>query len=382
MTRSRFPFPTPLQHLITPALVTLLIGIAIGGCGSNDRKPGTTPDTSHSRAAAVKGADSSHPAVALPEGAAPIDSTVKFTLKLAPHVGDEYSYRVAQKGFTEFEGKKATESSVYCFTQKITGINNDGSFTTEMRYDSIASNKAIPAGVLDSVAHTFAFDTRRKVDSSIPDAAQAKALIGMRVILTISKDGEVREVANLDPVLSALLGKLRDSVPPEKLEQVRNMLKISAFQSVVQQLFIQVYPDSAIHTGSHWSRQDETPLVLPIAAVPSRASVTYTLTEARKAGDRTFAHVKVTLATTFPQKKMDNKQVTTVINDAKATGAGDIVVDAGTGFPEQKTSNVTLYLKVTGTAKVGPAAGKSQTLSQTKSSSTIVELLNYRPAAH
>lgn len=364
----------PACFPITSFLLSLLLVSGIVGCGGDEKPAADKPKAG----TAKPGSDTS--AAAIPDGQ-PLPADKAFSLKLQPRTGDVYCYRITQKGSNEIDGQRATEEATYWFTQKVTGVNTDGSFTIEMRYDSITSKKVLPAGVVDTVATTLAYDTRRKIDSTIPDAAQAKALIGQRVNLTISKGGEVREVSNLDPVLTAFLGDKRDSLRPEQLERLREGIKLTVFQAIVQQLFLQSPPDSMVHAGSSWSRGDSVPLVTSIAAVPSRAKVSYRLAEATSSGDKTIGHVVMSLVTQFPQKKMENPQVTTTINDAKATGTGDLLVDLATGFPIRKSTRIDIMLKVTGKAKVGPAAGKSQSVAQTRSTVTTVDLISHKPAA-
>ncbi len=367
------------RPVLVAAFVSAVVAIAVVGCGDDDPKPATPGKPGAPGAAASKGGGSDTGQVAPAQGE-PVPAQASFSLKLQPRVGDQYVYRLTQKGTNEIEGHRATEEATYWFTQKVTGVNNDGSFTVEMRYDSIVSKKSFPAGVVDSVARTFAYDTRRKLDSTVPDAAQAKALIGQRVILTLSKNGEVKEVSNLEPILTAMLGKMRDSLKPQVVEQLREGIKVSVFEVIVQQIFLQSPPDSMVHVGSSWSRMDSVPMVTTIATVPSRAHVSYTLGDARTADARTLGHVTMTLSTEFPRKKMDNAQVTTTINDARASGSGEAILDLATGFPVQKHTRIEMLLKVTGKAKVGPATGQTKTLTQARATTTAVDLVAYVPA--
>src|SRR4051812_45628089 len=155
------------------SLASLIILAAVGtGCG-RDNKPGNGPDSTRKGASAKTGGGATAAAggdtsAVTPEfqQAEPVDAQAAYTIRLAPRTGDVYSYRLTMSGVTEFQGVKATDNDVYCFTQKVTGVNNDGSFTLEMRYDSITSRKVIPPGVIDSAGRTISFDTRKKVDST------------------------------------------------------------------------------------------------------------------------------------------------------------------------------------------------------------------------
>ncbi|MDB5036235.1 MAG: hypothetical protein JWQ98_3476 [Chlorobi bacterium] len=370
-------------------LILLTIFPFLTSC-KGDSKPGK-PGTADS---ARKGVAVTHDSAGIAVGggdttlatgftdAKPIDdSTTTYTLRVSPHVGDAYSFRVAQKAITEFMGQKATEEEVYSFTQRITGTNDDGSFTVEMRYDSIRSKKSFPPGVVDSVAKTFAYDTRLKLDTTMPEAKQAKALIGQRVNLTLSKTGEVKEISNIEPILSGMLGKARDSVPPKALEQLRAGIKLAVFQAIVQQLFLQTIPDAGVKLGQSWTRRDTVPLSLPIASVSSRSLVNYKLGEIRSLNDQKIGHVTYALSTEFPNRKMDNKDGVATLDEAAAVGKGDALIDLVTGFPVRKMTQIDVKLKITGKPKVGPNAGKSQSLSQSKSTTTIVDLLGFTAAA-
>jgi hypothetical protein len=370
--------PRPLSFIASLSTFFILVAV-LGGCGK-DNKPDKGPDgAKKGTVAKTAGSDTTAVTPEFQEAEA-VDPQAAYTIRLAPHPGDIYSYRLSMSGATEFQGVKATDNDVYCFTQKVTGVNDDGSFTVEMHYDSITSRKVIPPGVVDSTGRTITFDTRKKVDSTIPDAAQAKALIGKRVNLTISKVGEVREISNIEPVLSAILGRFRDSIAPKGVEQLRQQIKVTLFQAVVQQMFLQNIPDSAIHVASKWSRIDSVPLVLPIAAIPSRAVVVYNLVEVKKVNDALVGRIAVNLATTFPQKSLDDELASATVDAAAAGGSGEMLLDMTTGFPIRKATKIDVSAKITAKAKAGPAKGKTQTLSQRKYSTTLVELLDYKPA--
>lgn len=358
-----------------------MMGVAACGGDTKPSKPGADSvagKTSTPGVPAVGGTDST---VALPEGESVVDSTAKYPLKIAPRVGDVYSYRLTQRSITELDGLKATEEEVYSFTHKITGVNGDGSFTVEMRYDSIRSRKAYPAGVVDTVAHTFAYDTRGKLDTTVPNARQARAFIGQRVNLTVSKTGMVTEVSNLEPIISQIFGAMRDSIPPKAIEQIRGSIKVTMFQAVVLQMFLQNVPDTGVMLGRQWLRKDTVPVALGVGTAPSRATITYNLTEVKKTGEQLLGHVSYGLVTEFPTKKFNDASGSATLDEAVASGSGDLLVDMTTGFPVRKTTKIFEKLKMTGTLKAGPNAGKSQTLAQSKTTNTLVEMLAYKPAA-
>jgi len=377
-------FPSRCSGISLICLLLTLMSLTIAACGGGDRPGDASDSTEAGDDAAGQTGDPVVPAgnevASSFEEAQPVAPEVSYTLRVRPKVGDVYSYRVMQSGVTEFEGLQATEEAAYNFTQRITGVNEDGSFTVEMRYDSIRAMKAFPAGVIDSVPRTVRYDTRGKIDTTIPEALQAKALIGKKVSLTLSNEGEVREISNLEPIVSAILGKYRDSLPPRSIEQIRAGVRLSVFQAIVQQLFLQSKGDSAISVGSEWVRRDSVPLVMPIATVPSRATVTYKVVEIKEVNDEPLGRVTVSLSTVFPRKNLEDETGKATIDEASATGSGDALLNLNTGFPVRKSTKIEVKLKLTGSAKSGPGAGRSTTLAQGKSTTTLVELLNHTPA--
>jgi hypothetical protein len=249
-----------------------------------------------------------------------------------------------------------------------------------MRYDSIRSKKSFPAGVIDSVARTLTYDTRGKLDTTVPNAKEARAFIGQKVNLTISKTGLVTEVSNLDPIVSQILGRMRDSIPAKALDQLRGSIKVSLFQAIVLQIFLQNIPESGVTLGHPWERRDTVPVALAVGVVPSRATITYDLTEVKKTADGLVGHIKYGLKTDFPNKKFNGADGSATLDEAVASGTGEVLLDMATGFPLRKTTQIYEKLTMTGKPKSGPNAGKSKTISQAKTTNTIVELLGYKPA--
>lgn len=378
MIRRNNPF-SRLFHLSPILLILAVAAATFAGCGG-DSKPGTGSDsTAASGESGDAGTPASNEVASSFENADPVEADAAYVIRVKPKVGDVYTYRITQGGTVEFQDLKATEETVYNFTQRITGVNDDGSFTVEMRYDSIRGVSALPAGMVDSVPKTLRYDTRGKIDTTIPTAVQAKALIGKKVNLTLSNEGAVREVSNLEPIVNAILGKYRDSVPPAAVEQLRNGVKISLFQAIVLEMFVQSTPDTAIRAGSEWVRRDSVPMVLPIATVPSRVQVNYKVVEVRKVDDIPLGRLTMSMNTTFPEKSMEDKTGKATIDDAMATGSGEALVNLNTGFPIRKSTKMDMRLKLTGSTKTGPGAGKPTTLAQGKSTTTVVELLKYTP---
>jgi hypothetical protein len=363
-------------------LATVLAVPALGGC-TGDKKPDARPatvDTAHKGGTAVTGVvDTTSPAAdpAFQSGEAISDPATTYKLRLTPNVGDQFSYRISRHGTSALDTIVADESYVYTFTAKVTGVNSDGSIAMQMKYDDIRVHSLYHNGPGDAKGRSYDFPSSGKSDSNDRQGANYRALLGQNVNLTLSKEGEVREVSNLEPIMSKLLGKLRDSIPSSALTTLRESIKLQAFQLILQQMFLQSPPDSAVGVGKEWVRRDSTPML----GIPSSSAITYKLLEVRKVDDRPVGRVQLALTSEFPKKKMDDKNVSVTIDQADVHGVGEALVNLANGFPIRKNTKIDVVMKITSSAKVGPGKGQSQSLSQKQSTATSVELLDFKPAA-
>jgi hypothetical protein len=337
--------------------------------GDTEAAPGETPAAGEQVAAFKEGEKISDP-------------TVTYGFRLRPAVGESYGYRIIQDNDTELEGVKLSERIVYNFTIRVTGVNTDSSFTMEMRYDSIRLRRSFPPGVVDSVARTITYDTRQKADAKVSGSESIRALIGQSVNMTLTNTGDVREVSNLEPIVSTIIAglKIPDSIPAARKAQAREQIRVSikaqAFSSVIQQLFLQNPPERPIPAGGSWNRKDTVPLF----GLSSRSSITYALTDVRKVDDRPLGLVTATMDTDFPNKKIENQMISAVADEARVDGGAEALLDLISGFPVRKKTKIDVLLKVTGKPKVGENKGKSGTMSQRMISNVVVERTAYQSA--
>jgi hypothetical protein len=367
--------------LIRSAHALLLVGaLFVVGCGDDGPKSAAKKDSA-ATAKSAGGGDTSESAEAAPAapgatafaaGTPVVDSTARFSFALAPKKGDRFTYRLRSDNETDLGGKKMTESSTYNFTITVTGINDDGSLTLEMRHDSIRVRRAYAAGLVDSIARTIAFDTRRP-DTAMRGSEQYTALIGRRVNVTLSKGGEVREVSNVEPILNAMFGKVKDRIPPKEWAQLGAVIKVQAYSSLLEQLFLKEAPDSSVAPGRQWQRTYDVPAM----GVPSKNTVRYKLAEVRQVGGRPLGRVVMDLTTQFKTKKIDNEIVTANIDEMKADGSGEAVVQLDNGWPVRKATTIDMRMKMTGTLKAGPEKGKTNTVAQSVSTRLTLDLVGF-----
>jgi hypothetical protein len=369
------------RDLVRSALALFVGGaFIIAGCESD--RPGNGPSKDSSAKGEARKdapgdtAPASAAATSFATGTPVVDSTARFSFALQPKTGDQFVYRLRTDNETDFGGKAMTESSVYNFTISVTGLNDDGSMTVEMRHDSIRIRRSYAAGLVDSVARTIAFDTRRP-DTAVRGAEQYTALVGKRVMMTVAKDGQVREVSNVDPVLNAMFGKVRDKIPPKQWAQLGAVVKAQAYSSLLEQLFLKEAPDSSVAPGKEWSRTYNVPAL----GVPSKNTVKYRLAEVRQVDGRPLGRVVMDLSTQFLQKKVDNELMTATVDEMKADGEGEAVMRLDNGWPVRKTTTIDMRMTMTGTLKAGPEKGKSNTVSQSVSTRLALDLVGFTAGA-
>jgi len=357
--------------------------LVVAGCSDDQKGPGkpgakradTSAKTTSSQHGGAADSAAGLPAVATDFAAASpiVDTSVSFRFQLTPRVGDVYHYRITQRTDTQVDSLKGTEQTIFNFHTRVNGLNDDGSIAVEMVYDSVRYNLNVPASPLNPKAESFSYSTRQKPDEKKPATVQAYALVGRKVNLTISAKGEVTEVSNVEPIVSAMLGKYRDSLSAAAIEQVRGGIKASAFQAMVSQLFLRSRPDGDVRIGRTWNRKD----TVPVGGIPMAISAIYRLAEVRTVEELPVGRIVTDLTFSFPRKKFDLPGGSIVLDQAAASGRGEVIQNLQTGFPTRKTNRIEVRLKMTARSKEkDPATGlQSKTVSQRMIQTLAIEMV-------
>lgn len=314
------------------------------------------------------------------ERAEPVNDTrQQYSMLVTPRKGDVFSYVTTETNVTTVGDVSMNQKVHYEFTGQITNVNSDRSFTMQMWFTRIRNRNYIPPMVVDSQAVTVEFDSDNRNDKQVPGAREIRALINQKVTFTISADGEIREISNVEPIVSKLMKSVPDTVSEEirsaYRERIRQSLKIAYFMPVVRQLFVSQVPKGSVAVGESWTRTDTLPIANGTPSV-----VKYRLAEVRRTASGPVGRIVIAMDTKIGAQKVDDELVKGEVKDAAIEGSASTLVDLNTGFPLRKETSIVQRLTITGTPKTGPMAGKSQTVRRGTKTTTVVELKKHTSA--
>ncbi len=307
------------------------------------------------------------------------DAAKTYSLSITPRKGDSYTYHVTEKNVTTIDTVTMVQTVDYEFTGSITDVNSDRSFILRFAFDRIQTRNDFPPGVVDTVARTITFDSKTDKGAKVPGADQIRALIGQPVNVTISATGNIREIANVGPIVSSLMKKAPDTLSDELRDRLRErvaqQLKVAYFLPVVRQLFVSQIPKEPVKVGATWQRTD----TLPIAkGVPS--TVDYRLAEVRRVDGAPVAKVVYTMNTKLGTQQINDTSMSATVKDAAIQGSATSLIDLVTGFPIRKETSILQKLTVSGKMKIGPSAGQNQTVPRSTRTTTLVKMVDFKPA--
>lgn len=386
--------PRTILFLLSFCSVLMLTSV---GCGGDD-DPGTDGEgadtTAEHSTRDADGAQSGDTADAETDLGEEVDDDPenRYKLALTPKVGDRYGYQLVRTQRQDAERFKTMQKQTFDFHLSVMSVNDDGSVVVGLNFDRVRAVITAPGAKPDSTGkqpirdstgevklfqQTVQFDT--KGESSIPGGERYRALVGRQILVTISGDGQIQDVSNIEPILNAVLKATKipaDSVDPRQLEAARQGLRLEV-ASMVGMLFFRLTPDSAVAVGDEWSQSDELPVAGDAA---SETTYKYTLKALREVEGERAAQIRAELRTKtkLPKKDLENDIISMKIKSVEISGDGESLVSLESGFPLSKTSEIRQAFSGLGTAKVGPEKGKSENVSYNESTRTSVKRTSFK----
>ncbi len=372
-------------------LLTLLVGsLVFTGCGDDDpggkEKTEATADGGSDENGGVgeSSEEESGSEVATEEEAIEQEEKEgKYRIRLAPHPGDVYSYSVVRDQRVTAAGHTTKQKQTFDVDMEVVSRSDDGSSVLALTYRRVRAEVTVPGAVPDSAGRplvdsngqmvvrdqTVRFDTKGKADH--PSMVRFKAFVGRKVLVTIDRKGNVRDVANVDPILSATLNSLKvsaDTINPKMLETAKQGIRME-YGMLASLVFFNLAPDTAVAPGATWSRSDS----LPVGGLPSLTTYAYTLKDVSDEDDPVARITgKLTTNPTLPKDPVVNEMLSMKITKLSVTGSADIKIDLATGFPLRRSSTITSTMGGTGTMKAGPQKGESTAITMKERTATTI----------
>lgn len=313
----------------------------------------------------------------------------KYRIRLAPNPGDVYSYSVVRDQRVSAAGHSTKQKQTFDVDMEVVGSNDDGSSVLAITYRRVRAEVTMPGAVPDSAgrpmvdsngqmvlrSQTIRFDTKGKAEH--PSMVRFKAFVGRRVLVTIDRKGNVRDVANVDPILNSTLKSLKvssDTLNPKMLEAAKQGIRME-YGMLASLVFFNLAPDTAVTAGATWSRTDS----MPVGGLPSLTTYAYTLKDVSGEEDP-VANItgKLTTSPKLPKEPVVNEMLSMKITKLSVTGSADIKLDLTTGFPLRRSSTITTTMGGTGTMKAGPQKGESTAITMKERTATTITRTGYK----
>ena len=374
--------------------LSLWILVFVTGCGGENPDGGGETDSTAALtqdSIGVEG-DGGEEVVEIDTGSVVDDVEGKYQFKLTPKVGEVYKYQLVSRGNREMAEISQSKNETYDLTMSVVTVNDDGSLLLGVTYDRIRASISVSAPQVDSTGkpvvdsagkpkigkEKVTFDS--KGGQNVKGGERYRAFIGKQVLVSITSDGTVTDVTNIEPILNATLKALNvksDTVNPKALEYARLGIR-TQIGLMVNQLFFTLAPDTAVSVGSTWARADS----VPVNGLPASATVSITLKAIREADEGRRAELATTMKTNvaIPKKTIDDQYYTMKIDKVSLSGEGSWVVALTSGFPVTRSSTIRSNFVGTATMKAGPEKGKSQQVTASESTVMTVRRTAYTPA--
>ena len=379
---------------MTLILITFLALPTLYGCGDETPEDPTEVEVSVEEGEEIGEEKEKTPEEELAEEEEAIEQEKKegkYRIRLAPREGDTYSYSVVRDQRVSAGEYTTRQKQTFDVEMKVVDRNDDGSSVLGITYRRVRAEVTAPGPVRDSAGYalvdsttgqivlrdqTARLDTKGK--SNNPGLARFKAFIGRQVLVTIDRKGNVRDVANVDPILTATLKSLKvssDTLNPKMLEVAKQGIQME-YGMLASLVFFSLAPDTAVTKGATWSRSDS----LPVGGLPSLTTYAYTL-EGVEGEDDPVAKIsgKLTTNPTLPKEPVVNEMLSMKITRLSVTGNADIRIDLESGFPIRRSSTITSTMGGTGTMKAGPQKGESTAITMKERTATTITRTGYKP---
>ncbi len=190
--------------------------------------------------------------------AAPAPSCKKETerveLRLRLKGGESYRLRMTtvQKVLQTIQGRRQemNQTMAVGYRFDVTGVDNGGTASVQITYDSIAFRQEGPMGVIE-------YDSDNPPPVVPPLARGFAGIVGMGFSMKVTPEGEVLEVDGAEEMLTEMLDQLELPQGPARAS-IKAILQKEFGDQALQELMniaLAIYPDRPVGIGDSWSRR-------------------------------------------------------------------------------------------------------------------------------
>jgi len=267
------------------------------------------------------------------------DSTgEKISLVYKPKVGEIFRYKVLnatsakeKSPITQEKELNTIQDISFYITEEVTEVNDNGTITFKVKYDSISVFQKITSEGND-ISQTYNSNIKDSVYSK-PDYVEFNALINNPFKMRVSPKGEIIEAYELENIHNAIYKAFGDTLSPKDKDIVKEKMNSEYFKFYLQNTF-QQFPEFSVARDSVWVKTDEEMLT----QFPAKRILTYKVSDVKVENGNTFITIDANLGYEILEKKIQEKGFSASLDEVNTTGTGKIIFNITKGCIVNKTT--------------------------------------------
>lgn len=300
------------------------------------------------------------------------DSTgEKISLVYKPKVGDIFRYKVFNataakelSPITQDKELNTTQDITFYITEEVTEVNDNGTITFKVKYDSISVLQKISSDGKD-LSQNYNSNIKDSIYAK-PDYVEFNSLINNPFKMRVSPKGEIIEAYELENIHNAVYKAFGDTLSSKDKEIVKEKINSEYFKFYLQNTF-QQFPDFSVAKDSVWIKTDEELLT----QFPAKRILTYKVSDIKTENGSTIVTIDANLGYEILEKKIQEKGFSATLDEVNTTGTGKIIFNITKGCIVNKTTERNAAMTIG--MNIGGQKAKSVQSLYIKS---VIELIN------
>lgn len=182
-------------------------------------------------------------------------SKERIMIGYKPEKGKTYKYRVVVDSDLgqEMRGRKVNLKNYQemVYSMKVDEINEQGDINITVSYDSIYQRSQTPYGVSE-------FNSSYANASSNPMGIASMALIESEIKLSMTAEGEIKEIKGIERVYEKISRKMSDMLGENAWSRVYQTIKAQFGEEAIKETYERMYimiPEDSVAIGDKWSSE-------------------------------------------------------------------------------------------------------------------------------